>query len=26
MGTKVVGQGVGAMKAYRRKPTIEPRE
>ena len=26
LGSKVAGQGVGATKAYRRKPTIEPRE
>jgi len=25
-GSKVAGQGVGATKAYRRKPTIEPSE
>jgi len=26
LGSKVAGQGVGATKAYRRKPTIERRE
>jgi len=26
LGSKVAGQGMGATKAYRRKPTIEPRE